>query len=342
MKTEKIAVLVSGGIDSAVTACLLQSQGYEVIGVFMMLMHLDDPQQLEHRRLQAEKVCQHLNIPFCCLPFRSHFKEQVYDPFMKAYAQGRTPNPCVRCNKTIKFGEAMDHVFDTLDVSLMATGHYVRIMRDYRGYYLKKGRDPLKDQSYVLYTLDQNQLARLVFPMGEYLKQDIKLMAKKLMPNITFLGESVDLCFISKDYHTLIPEKEGLIVDAHGKELGKHKGIHRFTIGQRQGLGIAAPHPLYVVNIIPESNQVIVGEKQDAYQNILLAHDIYSMIPGELSQRLELNAKIRYASPEQQCISEPFEDKLKVTFYQPQFAITPGQSVVFYDQDRLVGGGIIT
>ncbi len=340
--TDKVAVMVSGGVDSAVSAHLLKSQGYEVVGVFMMLMHLDQPQQLEQRRLQAEKVCHQLNIPFHCLPYSSHFKEKVFNPFMEAYAQGRTPNPCVRCNKTIKFGEAMDYVLHTLDASLMATGHYVRLMQDHRGYYLKKGKDPSKDQSYVLYTLDQDQLSRLVFPMGEYLKEDIKLMAKQLLPDIAFTGESVDLCFISKDYHTLIPEKEGIIVDTQGKELGKHKGIHRYTIGQRQGLGIAAPHPLYVVNIIPETHQVVVGEKQEAYQKTLQANEVHSMIPGELSQRCELKAKIRYASPEQECISEPFNEQIKVTFQQPQFAITPGQSVVLYDQDRLVGGGIIT
>lgn len=340
--TEKVAVMVSGGVDSAMSAWLLQSQGYEVVGVFMMLMHLDQPQQLEQRRLQAEKVCHQLNIPFHCLPFRGHFKEKVFNPFMEAYAQGRTPNPCVRCNKAIKFGEAMDYVLHTLDASLMATGHYVRLMQDHRGYYLKKGKDPTKDQSYVLYTLDQSQLSRLAFPMGDYLKEDIKRMAKKNLPEIAFTGESVDLCFISKDYHTLIPDQEGLIVDTEGKELGKHKGIHRYTIGQRQGLGIAAPYPLYVVNLIPETNQVVVGEKQEAYQQSLRVCDVHSMIPNELSQRLELKAKIRYASPEQECISEPCNNHIQVTFQRPQFAITPGQSVVFYEQDRLVGGGTIT
>jgi tRNA-uridine 2-sulfurtransferase len=342
MNIEKIAVLVSGGIDSAVSAYLLKQQGFEVVGVFLILMHLDQPELLEQRRLQAEKICLRLDIPFHTLTFSSHFKENVFDPFMKAYAQGWTPNPCVRCNKSIKFGEAMNYVLNTLDASRMATGHYVRLLQDERGYILKKGLDPAKDQSYVLYTLNQQQLSKLAFPLGEYHKEDIKTMAQTHLPEITFSGESVDLCFTSKDYHALLTEKTGDIVDTHGKVLGKHQGIHRYTVGQRQGLGIAAPYPLYVVDLVPEKNQVVVGEKSAVFRKALLASDVHAILPGDLDRRISAKAKIRYASPEQDCSSEPIEDKLKITFHEPQFAITKGQSVVLYDEDRLLGGGIIS
>lgn len=341
MKAEKVAVLVSGGIDSAVTAYLLKQKGFEVVGVFMVLMHLDQPEQLEQRLRQAEKVCKTLDVPFHALAFSAHFKEKVFDPFMEAYAKGCTPNPCVKCNQSIKFGEAMDYVLNTLDVSRMATGHYVRLIHEKQGYFLKKGLDPIKDQSYVLYTLNQKQLSQVAFPLGDYLKEDIKAIAQQFMPEITFKGESVDLCFISSDYHSLLEDKEGFIVNKQGKVLGTHKGIHRYTIGQRQGLGIAAPQPLYVIDIRPESREIVVGEKAEAFRREMTVCDIHSALPGELENTIKAKAKIRYASPEQDCLSEPFGSKLKITFTEAQFAITKGQSAVLYQEDRLLGGGII-
>ncbi len=339
---KKIATLISGGIDSAVSAYLLKQKGFEVVGVFLVLMHLDQPQQLEQRRLQAEKVCHFLGIPFHFLTCSEHFQENVFDPFMEAYAHGQTPNPCVRCNQTIKFGLGMNFVLDTLDASHMATGHYVRMDHDDRGHFLRKGRDPVKDQSYVLYTLNQQQLSRLCFPAGEYLKDEIRSIASQVLPELKFEGESVDLCFISSDYHSLISDNEGDIVDLQGKILGRHKGIHRYTIGQRQGLGIAAPHPLYVVELRAEKNQVVVGEKCAVYHQGLWGSDVHSMIPGELERKTRAKAKIRYASPEQDCISEYVGHHLKITFDSPQFAITKGQSVVLYDDDRLLGGAVIS
>ncbi|HOI24855.1 MAG TPA: tRNA 2-thiouridine(34) synthase MnmA [Caldisericia bacterium] len=341
MKAEKVAVLISGGVDSAVSAFLLKQKGFEVLGVFMELMHLDQPEQLSQRLQQAEKVCTSLNIPFHHLSFSARFKEKVFDPFMEAYAKGYTPNPCVKCNQSIKFGEAMDYVLNSLDVSRMASGHYVRLIQDERGYYLKKGLDPIKDQSYVLYTLKQTQLAKLAFPLGEYHKKDIKAIAHESLHEVSFSGESVDLCFISRDYHSLIEDKAGKIVNQEGKVLGSHKGIHRYTIGQRQGLGIAAPQPLYVVDIRPESNEIVVGEKAETFRTEMWVEEVHSLLPGELDKEIKAKAKIRYASPEQDCISHPIGNKLKITFNEAQFAITKGQSAVFYQEDRLLGGGII-
>ena len=355
--TEKKRVLaaMSGGVDSSVTAALLLEQGYEVIGVTMRLSE-------ESREADDDKGCcsiksvndaQHvasiLGIPHYVLDFREQFEKHVICNFLDEYAKGRTPNPCIECNRAMKFGALMQKARE-LGADFVATGHYARITyNEEKGLYeLKKGLDDKKDQSYVLYHLNQETLAHFLLPLGGFTKPEVREMAEKYKLPVAHKAESQEICFIPDDDHgrflrehrpeALIP---GDIVDMEGHVLGHHLGVPLYTIGQRKGLGIAAPEPLYVVRLDTEHNQVIVGGAQDVFFGGLTAGNVSWTIPAP-TEPLRCTAKVRYGRREGACTAEITADgALHVVFDEPQRAVTPGQSVVLYDGERVLGGGII-
>jgi tRNA-specific 2-thiouridylase len=239
----------------------------------------------------------------------------------------------------------MDYAVNSLNADYISSGHYAIVEKSENRYLLKKTIDPKKDQSYVLYSLKQDVLSKLILPLGVYEKSEIRIIASEISDDFDFGKESEDLCFVEGDYREylkqFINEKTGFIVDANGKILGKHQGIHMYTIGQREGLGISNKTPLYVIDIDPAKNNIIVGEREEAFSISLIADNI-NFIPFDiLDKKIEATAKIRYKSEEKPCTIEPYEDKIKVTFNEPQFAITKGQSIVFYNKDYVIGGGII-
>lgn len=355
--TEKKRVLaaMSGGVDSSVTAALLLEQGYEVIGVTMRLSE-------ESREADDDKGCcsiksvndaQHvasiLGIPHYVLDFREQFEKHVICNFLDEYAKGRTPNPCIECNRAMKFGALMQKARE-LGADFVATGHYARITyNEEKGLYeLKKGLDEKKDQSYVLYHLNQETLAHFLLPLGGFTKPEVREMAEKYKLPVAHKAESQEICFIPDDDHgrflrehrpeALIP---GDIVDMEGHVLGHHLGVPLYTIGQRKGLGIAAPEPLYVVRLDTERNRVIVGGAQDVFFGGLTAGNVSWTIPAP-TEPLRCTAKVRYGRREGACTAEITADgALRVVFDEPQRAVTPGQSVVLYDGECVLGGGII-
>jgi tRNA-uridine 2-sulfurtransferase len=344
MINKKVAVLMSGGVDSSTAAYLLKKVGYEVVGVYLK-MFSPTTGDLAEPFDKVKTVCRNIDIPFYCLDVQNEFKDKIINNFVESYKNALTPNPCVVCNKYIKFGIFMDYVINELNVDNISSGHYANIEKANNRFLLKKARDPRKDQSYVLYTLKQDVLSRLILPLGLIEKTEVRQTAKKLITGLDFGEESEDLCFVEGNYKKYlkgyIPEKAGFIIDRTGKVLGKHFGTHLFTIGQREGLGISNKTPLYVIDIDSVKNNIIVGEREEAFNSNLIADNI-NFIPFDvLDKKIEVSAKVRYKGEEKSCTLEPFEAKLKVTFNEPQFAITKGQSIVFYDNDYVIGGGII-
>lgn len=348
---QKVAVAMSGGVDSSLTAALLIEQGYDVIGVTMTLSEDSREAGGSTAITDAKKVADALNIPHYVVNYHKRFKDNVIDYFINEYASGRTPNPCVRCNNTVKFGGLLEDCLN-LGAEFVATGHYARIEKDEQSgkYILKKGLDEKKDQSYVLYTLNQHVLKHFMLPLGNYNKQKTREMANKLDLPVANKPESQEICFIpNDDYKAYIKNrapqilKPGDIVDVDGNILGRHEGVPLYTIGQRKGLGIAAEHPLYVVGLDAKHNRVIVGENKDVFAQGLVARNLNFILKDDFNEAFTTTAKIRYGSNECECIVEPLDNGnlARIMFKEPQRAITPGQSVVFYDKDVLVGGGVI-
>lgn len=283
----------------------------------------------------AREVCQTLGIPHYVFDFRREFKELVIEYFLKEYAQGRTPNPCLICNKEIKFRLLLNKAL-ALGADFLATGHYARITFYDGQFRLLKGIDKMKDQSYFLFSLGQRELSYLLFPLGDYRKEEVRLLAKEKGLRVADKRESQDLCFSVP--RLSIP---GEIIDTRGKVLGKHPGISFFTIGQRRGLGLTSPRPLYVLKIDPINNRLIVGEEEELYSQRLLAHPVYWVSGKAPSDSIEVMAKVRYRSVEERATVYPQGEWALVQFHQPQRAITPGQAVVFYKGDEVLGGGFI-
>lgn len=355
---ERVVVAMSGGVDSAVAAALLKAQGREVIGITMCFNLADSHGRhpaccglsgIEDARRTAHK----LGIRHYVLNMQKYLDEYVIKDFCREYLRGRTPNPCVRCNQYLKFRFLLKKAF-SLGASFLATGHYSRIQKNKSGYRLLKARDQHKDQSYFLYRLNQAQLKHLLFPLGEYTKDQTRQMAREFgLPVADKLG-SQEICFLpGTDYRAFFkarPErikkwinrkiKPGPILDKEGRILGRHQGIAFYTIGQRQGLGIAAGCPLYIVNIDPENNAITVGKKEETLKTDFLIKEKH-FISGPLKKKVALRVKIRYNHQEVRATITPLNGKLKVRFIKPQFAITPGQSAVFYERDKVIGGGII-
>ncbi len=347
----KIAVAMSGGVDSSLTALLLMKEGYEVVGITLEL-YVDgeedaaDTKAVRDARAFAEKY----GIEHHVIHAKTAFKESVVDYFLNEYKNGRTPNPCVFCNKNIKFKLMLEKALE-LGCEKLVTGHYaqVRYNEETKLYELHKGADPKKDQSYVLYTVDQHVLEHVLFPIGHQHKTEVRSMASALeMPNAN-QPDSLDICFLPDNNYQEFVEarigkdiKPGEIVHIDGTVLGKHTGIHNYTIGQRKGLGIAYAYPLYVVQLDGEKNRVIVGPNDALFSHTMIAKS-YNFVSGILPEgTLHCEGKIRYAAQPSPCDVKILEDgTMEVTFEAPQRAITPGQSVVLYDGTQVLGGGII-
>lgn len=344
MEKTKIAVAMSGGVDSSLTAALLKEQGHEVIGITMELSDCSAGAIQD-----AKVVADFLEIPHYVANFRELFQEKVINYFLDEYGRGRTPNPCVACNPNVKFGGLIGKAQE-LGCEYLATGHYARVgYNEETGRYdISKGTDDHKDQAYALYRLKQEQLAHIMTPLGGWVKTDTRREAAKRNLPVANKPESQEICFVPDDYKAYLlqhrPElqKAGDIVDTQGNVLGRHQGIAFYTVGQRKGLGIAAEHPLYVIGLDAAKNQVVVGSNNQVFANGLLADQLNWVAIANLEQPMEANVKIRYGAKEAPAILYPQSDgKVKVEFREPARAVTPGQSAVFYIGDRVLGGGII-
>ncbi len=352
---------MSGGVDSSVAAYLLKQQGYEVIGAHMRLWFREEDEALYEQNSQgccslaaasdAEKVAYRIGIPFYVLNFKQKFHQRIVKSFISEYLKGRTPNPCIDCNRFIKWEEFLKRAQE-LGCEYISTGHYARIKFDASSnrYLLYKGLDKTKDQTYMLSHLNQTQLARTLFPLGIYKKDQVREMAEKIGLNVANKPESQEICFIpNNDYGEFLnsqaPEKiqPGPIYDMEGNFIANHKGICFYTIGQRKGLGIALGKPVYVIDIDYANNALIIGEKKHLYFEGLLAEDL-NFIPFRYpNQELEVETKIRYNSPAVASILIPLAEQntAKVKFFERMPAVTPGQGVTFYRGDLVIGGGII-
>lgn len=350
-----VLVAMSGGVDSAVTAYLLKEAGYEVIGATFRLGMEDAKSTVYPRALHEEniencrKVAEKLKIPYYVFNLDNEFKKEVIEYFMDEYLQGRTPNPCVVCNARIKWGYFFRKA-EELGLDYFATGHYAKVTYDGRKkrFILKEAEDKEKDQSYFLFMLGQEELAKTLLPLGEYKKAEVRKLAKKLGLFISEKTESQDACFIPRDnkndfFLKNFPEiKPGFILNKEGEILGKHKGIIFYTIGQREGLGIAWRRPLYVIRIDAKNNTLIVGEREEIFRNRLRAKDLNWVSIDRPKEKLRVEARIRHRHLKASATVYPSEDNsVEVIFDVPQFAITPGQAIVFYKNSIVLGGGWI-
>ncbi|MRR54199.1 MAG: tRNA 2-thiouridine(34) synthase MnmA [Deltaproteobacteria bacterium] len=354
----RIAVAMSGGVDSSVTAALLKEQGHDVIGITMRVW---DPSTSGVSEEAAEASCcspddvrdagriaDQLDIPFYVVNFEDEFRRLVISDFIGEYYQGRTPNPCVRCNELVKFGLLLEKARE-LGADFLATGHYAQVEKGDDGFFhLLKGLDPKKDQSYFLFALSQEQLARSLFPLGGITKQEVRALAARFELRVAEKGESQEICFIPDDNYVRFLDAEqdaqnlsGAIVDQQGNILGHHQGTYRYTVGQRRGLGIAWKEPLYVLGVDAKRREVIVGPQDALYKNGLRASHINWMMPtpaGEFST----TCRIRYRHQAVPCRVIPVPDnRVEVLFTEKEKSVTPGQAVVFYDENRVLGGGWI-
>ncbi len=346
-------IAMSGGVDSAVAAYLTKAQGYDCYGV---TMRLSAPEQLSEGCCTPEDinlaaaVASKLDIPFQVADYAAAFRDTVIEDFIRTYCEGGTPNPCIVCNRCLKFGMLMQEA-DRLGADRVVTGHYVRSMYDNsRGrYLLLRAADPKKDQSYVLYTLSQAQLARAYFPLGHMTKEQVRRLAEEQGMANAHRKESQDICFVPDgDYAAFIERMlgksfpDGDFVDGEGHVLGRHKGIIRYTVGQRKGLGLALPAPLYVAKKDTENNQVVLVSDKDLYTDTLTAEQVNLISVPEIKGSMRVTARVRYHQTEQSATLTQLDDStVKLVFDAPQRAIAKGQSVVFYEGDIVVGGGRI-
>lgn len=337
---KRVGVAISGGIDSAVAAFLLKKAGFEVVG-FTMYLGINNFKS--HSIEDAKKVCEKLEIPHYVLDLSNELEEIVIKRFINEYLEAKTPNPCVECNRFIKFGVFLERVLSA-GCDFFATGHYAKIKKVGDDFLLKKSKDKTRDQTYFLYSIDKEKFKYIIFPLGNFTKERVKKIAQKYKLCENLNSESRDICFVPQgDYRKFILErvkeiKPGPIFDLEGNFLGMHKGIVFYTVGQKEGLGLRTNKPLYVINIDAKKNQIIVGERE-----FLKAEGLVAGRVNILVKRLppEAEAKIRYSHKPAKCRVFLENGKLKIIFYEKQEAITPGQSVVLYQKDVVIGGGII-
>lgn len=350
---KRALIAMSGGVDSSVSALLMKEKGYDCIGVTMKLYDNEDIGIQQEKTCctlsdvqDARAVCAKIDIPYYVFNFKDSFQEKVIDKFIESYKCGCTPNPCIDCNRHLKFAGLYQRAKE-LECDVIVTGHYVRVIQDQEGYHLYKGIDEKKDQSYVLYNLTREQLAHTEFPLGGYTKEQVREIAEANGLINARKKESQDICFIPDGNYQgfiqrsgKIPVGEGDFADKDGNFIGKHKGYYQYTIGQRKGLGISAKTPYYVTKIIPEKNQVVLGSNEDLFHRQLIANDfnwIEDIKDGE-----EISAKVRYGHKAAKACAYHLEHgEVKVVFEEPQRAFTNGQSVVLYQGEKVLGGGII-
>ena len=346
---KKALIAMSGGVDSSVSALLMQEKGYECVGVTMSLFKKSSCCS-EDDINDAKNVCASLGMEHYVVGFAERFKHDVIDRFIDAYTHGRTPNPCVDCNRNLKFGELFKKAQE-LGCDYVVTGHYVRVRYDEEKgrYLLLKGADPKKDQSYVLYSMKQEQLAHAQFPLGEFCKTEIREIAEKHGFVNAHKHDSQDICFVENGKYAEFIEKQtgkkfpaGNFVDVEGNVLGRHKGIINYTVGQRKGLGLAMPQPMYVKELDVKHNKVILATNDQLFSTQVVANEINLIDCDRITEPRRLKARIRYHHVEQWAtVTQPDEDTLVVDFDEPQRAITKGQSLVLYEDDVVVGGGTI-
>lgn len=355
--TERALIAMSGGVDSSVAACLIKEQGYDATGITLKLFDNEDIGEKKEKTCcslddidDARNVCRKIGIPYYVYNFKDSFKENVIDRFIFAYENGCTPNPCIDCNRYIKFEKLMQRA-DELDFDYVVTGHYSVIEYDegLQRYLLRKSPDVTKDQSYVLYSLTQRQLSRTLLPLGKLTKHEVRKIAEKYNLINAQKHDSQDICFVPDgDYAKFIEQYTGRkydfgdFVDESGNVLGTHKGIIRYTIGQRKGLGLALPHPMYVKEKDIANNKVILCDNDRLFSKELYAKDINLIAYEKLDKPLHIKARVRYNQPEQDATVEQLSDnRLHIVFDKPQRAISKGQAVVLYDGDVVIGGGTI-
>lgn len=352
-KKQRVVVAMSGGVDSAVAAGLLARQDYDVVGITMRLWTLDDDRAPRHKKRccsvedtdDARHAADAIGIPHYVMNMEREFQERVIDYFVAEYGRGRTPNPCLACNEHVKFRALLERAM-ALDADFLATGHYARIHRAGDRYHLRRAVDPQKDQSYVLYTLGQAELARTLFPVGDYAKPEIRGLAREMRLELAEKPDSADICFVPDgDYKAFVrerlPQAAGVVRDVTGTVVGTHGGIAGFTVGQRRGLGVATGERRFVTAIDPALNVVTIGPEDQLYSRTCVVDHVNWITPAP-STSIGVDVKVRYRSQPASASVTPLPgNRAHIVFERPQRAITPGQAAAFYDGDDVLGGGVI-
>lgn len=349
MKNKKVLLGMSGGVDSSVSAILLKEKGYEVIGTTLELFAGSSCCNI-NTYIDAKNICKQIGIPHFTYNYKNEFKKYVIDDFINCYSNCKTPNPCIECNKYMKFGLMYEKAKE-LDCTYIATGHYAKTeyCEKYKRWVLKKSNAGKKDQSYVLWNIPKELIQYIIFPLAEYEeKEEIRKIAKQNNLKVSDKPDSQDICFIPDgnykrflENNSNIKQKKGKIVNSDGQELGEHTGLYNYTIGQRKGLGISNKVPLFVLGFNKEKNQVIVGEEKELYKKEIIVKDINLLLVDKIKEEIEVKVKTRYSSKEAKAKITQNKNTIKVIFDEPQRAVTPGQSAVFYVDDIVLGGGKI-
>lgn len=356
-KPKRVVVAMSGGVDSSTAAALLKKQGYDVIGMSMQLFDRTEGEKDNSGTCcsmddlyDARRVADKLNIPFYVVNFKEAFSKSVIDYFVEGYLNGETPNPCLKCNQILKFETLLNKALE-LEADILATGHYARVVYDEnrRRHLLLRGKDISKDQSYFLFTMTQKQLSKVIFPIGDLRKGDVRKLAKGFGLNVADKRDSQEICFTSKDYSSFISQHigqqagaKGEIVDKNGAVLGIHNGLYRYTIGQKKGIGINKGEPLYVLKIDVKKNQLVVGPEDGLFSRGFIAKETNWIGIPSLNSEIEVIAKIRYRHKGVEAKVLPLgNNRTEVCFKTLEKSVTPGQAVVFYRDEEILGGGWI-